>query len=149
MTVIMIIVTLLFQMARRKGGGGATEKGNEREKQAGTEVDFFIQWWSWWSRWCWMVRGEGLNWEKWSRVFRDFWSSSLLKLRVTAVSLILAVHSVLPPSFCPFLLFSQPSGVDSKPTRSYLKQAPCVFLCKLWSHSVRVYVLRDNQMSLL
>ena len=28
-------------MARRKGGGGATEKGNEREKQAGTEVDFF------------------------------------------------------------------------------------------------------------
>ena len=30
-------------MARRKGGGGATEKGNEREKQAGTEVDFFMQ----------------------------------------------------------------------------------------------------------
>ena len=29
-------------MARRKGGGGATEKGNEREKQARTEVDFFL-----------------------------------------------------------------------------------------------------------
>ena len=28
-------------MARRKRGGGAAEKGNEREKQAGTEVDFF------------------------------------------------------------------------------------------------------------
>ena len=49
---------------------------------------------------CCMVSGEGLNWAKWSRVFNDFWSNNLLKFRVTAVSLIVVVFSLLtPPPF--------------------------------------------------
>ena len=90
---------------------------------------------------CWMVSGEGLNWEKWSRVFRDFWSNNLLKLRVTAVSLILKVLSVLaPPSYTPFLLSSQVQSTQSPRGAIWNR-------LHVYRVNYRGSVLQDSQMS--